>query len=55
MLAVLAPKISYLHSLEIKRLLIELSEKVKKKEKWNLKDSWKAISNVLLEPVSFFR
>jgi CheY-like chemotaxis protein len=47
MLAVLAPKISYLHSLEIKQVLKEISEKVKKREKWDIAKHWKAISNIL--------
>jgi CheY-like chemotaxis protein len=55
MLAVLAPKISYFQSLEIKRLLFDLSEKIKKKEKWNLKVYWKSISDLLQESLQIFK
>lgn len=51
MLAVLAPAISYLHSLEIKQLLRQISEKIKENEKWDIIEYWKAISSILEQSV----
>jgi len=47
MFAVIAPNISYLHSLQIKNILNELSIKFKKKEEWNIKEYWDKIFNAL--------
>ncbi len=51
MLAVLAPAISYLHSLEIKQLLRQISKKIKENEKWDIVKYWKAISSILEQSV----
>jgi len=52
MIAVIAPSINYFHTLEIKEIFIDLSEKIKKKIEWNIEEYWKKIYNLmLLEPL----
>jgi len=48
MLAVLAPKISYLKSLEINELLQKTSAKIKKSLKWSLSKIWTQVSEILI-------
>ncbi len=48
MIAVIAPSISYFHTLEIKEIFIDLSEKIKKKQNWNIEEYWKRVYNLLL-------
>jgi len=52
MIAVIAPSINYFHTLEIKEIFIDLSEKIKKKIDWNIEEYWKKIYNLMLiEPL----
>ncbi len=52
MIAVIAPSINYFHTLEIKEIFIDLSEKIKKKIDWNIEEYWKKIYNIMLiEPI----
>jgi len=52
MIAVIAPSINYFHTLEIKEIFIDLSEKIKKKIEWNIEEYWKKIYNLMLiEPL----
>ena len=52
MVAVIAPSINYFHTLEIKEIFIDLSEKIKKKIDWNIEEYWKKIYNIMLiEPI----
>ncbi|MBY8987878.1 MAG: response regulator [Candidatus Lokiarchaeota archaeon] len=48
MIAVIAPSINYFHTLEIKELFMDLSEKIKKKINWDIEHYWKKIYNLLL-------
>lgn len=54
MLAVIASKISYFHSFEIKQVLSNLSEKIKNKEKANLDRYWKEILDILIKSVNLY-
>ena len=54
MLAVIASKISYFHSFEIKQVLRNLSEKIKNNEKANLNKYWKEIFNILIKSVNLY-
>ena len=47
MLGVLAPKINYFQSLKIKEILINLSDKIKQKEQFELLDYWKLVSKLV--------
>jgi len=52
MLAVIAPSINYFHTLEIKDIMIDISEKIKKKIDWNIEEYWKKIYDLMLiEPL----
>ncbi len=48
MIAVIAPSINYFHTLEIKEIFIDLSEKIKKKTNWNIEEYWKKIYDIML-------
>lgn len=48
MLAVMAPSINYFHTLEIKELFIDISEKIKGKQNWNIEEYWKKLYDLLL-------
>ena len=48
MIAVIAPSINYFHTLEIKEIFIDLSEKIKDKSKWNIEEYWKKIYDLML-------
>ena len=48
MLAVMGPSINYFHTLEIKELFIDISEKIKGKQNWNIKEYWKKLYDLLL-------
>jgi len=48
MIAVIAPSINYFHTLEIKEIFIDLSEKIKNKNIWNIKEYWKKIYDIML-------
>ena len=47
MIAVIAPSINYFHTLEIKKIFIDLSEKIKNKNNWNIEEYWKKIYAIL--------
>ena len=47
MLSVIAPFISYLHSLEIKGILKQISENIKGKRDWDIKEYWEKILRIL--------
>ena len=52
MIAVIAPSINYFHTLEIKEIFIDLSEKIKKKTDWNIEEYWEKIYDImLLDPI----
>ncbi|MFX1338559.1 MAG: response regulator [Promethearchaeota archaeon] len=51
MIAVIAPKINYFESFEIKEIFKNFSLKLKKNEKWDIKIYWEEISNVLSTPI----
>ena len=48
MIAVMAPSINYFHTFEIKELFIDISEKIKGKQNWNIKEYWKNLYDLLL-------
>jgi len=48
MIAVIAPSINYFHTLEIKEIFIDLSEKIKNKTNWNIEEYWKKIYDIML-------
>lgn len=50
MIGVIAPKINYFKTFEIKEILRSLSSKVKKKEKIDIKYYWEQISKILMTP-----
>jgi CheY-like chemotaxis protein len=47
MLAVIAPSITYFHSLKIREIFVEISVKIKNKEKWDVKQYWKRIYDIM--------
>ncbi len=51
MLAVITPSLNYLDSLRLKKVLSELSLKIKQGESWKIKDYWERISEVLTTPI----
>lgn len=48
MIALIAPSINYFHTISIKGIFMALSEEIKKKKDWNIKDYWQKIYNLLL-------
>jgi CheY-like chemotaxis protein len=48
MIVVIAPSINYFHTLEIKEIFLDLSEKIKDNSKWNIEEYWKKISDIML-------
>jgi len=48
MLAVIAPNISYFQSLQIKKILLEMSTYIKQKKELNFKDYWEKISDIVI-------
>jgi len=52
MIAVIAPSINYFHTLEIKEIFTDLSEKIKNKNNWNIEGYWKKINEILsIDPI----
>ena len=51
MFAVIAPTISYFHSLTIKEILKEISENFKNQEEWSIKEYWEKIYKVLITSI----
>jgi hypothetical protein len=54
MIAVIAPSINYFHTLEIKEIFSELSEKIKQKENWDIKNYWKKLNRIMQTDPIFF-
>ncbi|MBN1803235.1 MAG: response regulator [Candidatus Lokiarchaeota archaeon] len=50
MLAVIAPKINYFESLQIREVLKKISIEVKKKQEWEISSYWEEIANILTTP-----
>lgn len=48
MLSVIAPNITYFSSLKIREVLKEVSEKIKAKQDWKIRDYWETIYEILL-------
>jgi len=48
MIAVIAPSINYFHTLEIKEIFLNISEKIKNKTTWNIEKYWKKIYDIML-------
>jgi len=48
MIAIIAPLINYFHTLMIKDVFIDLSDKIKNKLNWNVEEYWKRIYDILL-------
>ncbi|MHA1145945.1 MAG: response regulator [Candidatus Helarchaeota archaeon] len=53
MLAVIAPMINYFESLQVKKCLEEVSEKIKLNESWEIETYWNKIFGILSKPVVF--
>ena len=48
MLAIIAPLINYFHTLKIKKVFTDISDKIKNKLNWNIEEYWKKIYDILL-------
>ena len=48
MIAIIAPLINYFHTLKIKDVFTDLSDKIKNKLNWNIKEYWKRVYDILL-------
>lgn len=55
MIAALAPKINFFHSLEIKKVFQEISKSIKAKTKWDLSKEWDMIRQVLLSEIKVIK
>ena len=53
MFSVIAPKISYLHSLQLKKVFLELTSFYKTQKKWDIGEYWKKISSIIQSPTIF--
>jgi len=49
MFSLIAAKITYFQSLKIKQVFMRLSYTIKKQGKWNIKEFWKKLSDILLK------
>jgi len=47
MIAIIAPFINYFHTLEIREIFIDISDKIKCKLNWNIEKYWKKIYDIL--------
>ncbi|MFW9987098.1 MAG: response regulator [Candidatus Odinarchaeota archaeon] len=47
MLSVISPNLTYFNSLKIKQVLIEISEKIKDKQDWEIKEYWERVITIL--------
>ena len=52
MIGLIAPKINYIESLQIKEIFNEISSKVKLNEDWNIKEYWEKVFSILSSPFS---
>jgi len=48
MIAVIAPLINYFHTLRIKEVLADISDKIKNKLKWDIEEYWQKINDILM-------
>ena len=48
MIAIIAPLINYFHTLKIKNIFADISNKIKNKLNWNIEEYWKRILDILL-------
>lgn len=48
MIAVIAPLINYFHTLKIKDVFTDLSDRIKNKLNWNIEEYWKRIYDILM-------
>ncbi|MHA1107266.1 MAG: response regulator [Promethearchaeota archaeon] len=48
MLAIIAPLINYFHTLKIRDIFTEISDKIKNNLSWNIKEYWKIIHDILV-------
>ncbi len=55
LLSLIAPRINYFESLKIKQIFNEISEKIKKNNSWNIKETWKEMIKILSEGVINFK
>lgn len=51
MLGVIAPQINYFKSLELKRILSQLSNQIKRGANWDVKTNWEKIVRILMSPI----
>ena len=49
MLAVIAPRINYFESLQLKKILIDLSYKIRNKREYNITNYWTLLKDVLIK------
>ncbi|TFF86148.1 MAG: response regulator [Promethearchaeota archaeon] len=47
MLALLAPRINYFQTIKLRKILSEISKKIKEKKDWDIKDYWEKITDLL--------
>ena len=53
MIAAIAPSINYFHTLAIKEIFTDFSEKIKERIKWNIEFYWKKVYDILLtDPIN---
>jgi CheY-like chemotaxis protein len=55
MIGALAPKINFFHSLQIKKSFQKLSEVIKEKRKWDLKNNWNEIHDILISEIKVMK
>ena len=48
LIAFIAPLINYFHTMKIKDIFTDISDKIKNKMNWNIEEYWKRIHNILL-------
>lgn len=48
MIAAIAPSINYFHTLEIKEIFTDISEKIKERSKWDIEKYWKQIYDLMI-------
>ena len=51
MLGVIAPQINYFKSLELKQILGQISNQIKRSKNWDIKKNWEKIVSILLSPI----
>ncbi|MHA1194074.1 MAG: hypothetical protein ACTSP9_17600, partial [Promethearchaeota archaeon] len=48
LIAIIAPLINYFHTLKIKKIFTDVSDKIKNKLNWNIEEYWERIHDILL-------